>query len=121
MATSGHESSIGVNILASRKTARVLDSGRIRERGDRLVAGKPRVLAGADDVADLHLHQVTTPKLAIDRQIEQCAITQAAALVEVESNFPDLFRLQGTLCTYGLSGIPNRTLGGRDFLFQASP
>lgn len=27
-------------------------------------------LSAADNVADLHLHQVTTPKLAVDRQIE---------------------------------------------------
>lgn len=71
-------------------------------------------LSAADNVADLHLHQVTTPKLAVVRQIKQRAIAQAAALVEVISNFPNLFRLQGTFCTQGPSGIPRRTLADKD-------
>ena len=52
-------------------------------------------LSASDNVTDLHLHQVTTPKLAVDRQIDQRAIAQAAALVEVKSSFPGLLRLQG--------------------------
>ncbi len=51
-------------------------------------------LSAADKVANLHLHQVAASEFAIDREVEQRAITQAAALIEVEPNLPYLLRLQ---------------------------
>ncbi|MBS4076605.1 hypothetical protein KGY14_15560 [Ameyamaea chiangmaiensis] len=49
-------------------------------------------LSAADNVADLHLHQVAAPKLAIDGEIEKRPISQAAALIEVKTDSPDLLR-----------------------------
>jgi len=40
-------------------------------------------LPAADKVANLHLHQVAAPELAVDRQIEQRSISQPATLIEV--------------------------------------
>ncbi|MEV4934117.1 hypothetical protein MRBLMA1_002990 [Sphingobium sp. LMA1-1-1.1] len=57
-------------------------------------------------------------KLAFDRQIEQCPISQAAALIEVETDFPNLLGFQSPLCTHGPSGIPNRAHGGGEFCFS---
>lgn len=43
-------------------------------------------LPAADQVANLDLHEVTAPQLAVYRQVEQCPISQAAMLIEVETN-----------------------------------
>ncbi len=75
-------------------------------------------LTSAHKVADLHLHQVAAPKLAVDLQIEQRSISQTATLVEIETDFSDLLRFQSSFRTHGLSGIPNRTLGGGGFWFR---
>ena len=47
-------------------------------------------LPAADKVTDFHLNEITTPKLAVDCQVEQCPISQAAALIEVKSDLPYL-------------------------------
>jgi len=47
-------------------------------------------------IADLHLYQVAASKFAVDRQVEQRPISQAAALIEVEPDFPYLLRFQRT-------------------------
>ena len=61
-------------------------------------------LSAADNVTDLHLHQVTASKLAIDRKIKQRPISQAAALIEVETDLPDLLWFQSPLCARGFFG-----------------
>jgi hypothetical protein len=75
-------------------------------------------LSATDDIADFHLHQVATPKLAIDRQIEKRPISQAAALIEVKADFPDLLWFQSPFCTHDPPGIPYRALGGGEFSFR---
>lgn len=67
-------------------------------------------LPTADKVADPHLHQVAASEFAVDRQIEQRPISQASTLIEIEPNFPNLLRFEGTLCTDGSSGIPHLPL-----------
>jgi len=75
-------------------------------------------LSAADNVADLHLHQIAAPQLAIDRQIEKRQISWAAALIEVKTDFPDLLWLQSPLCTRDLPGIPDWALGRGEFGFR---
>jgi catecholate siderophore receptor len=70
-------------------------------------------LSAADKIADFHLHEVAATELAVDREVEQCAITQAAALIEVESDFPNLLRFQRTLRADGSSRVPDLLFGGR--------
>jgi hypothetical protein len=67
-------------------------------------------LPAADKVADLHPHQIAAPEFAIDRQVEQRPISQAAALIEVKSDLPDLLRFQRALRADGSSGIPDWAL-----------
>ena len=69
-------------------------------------------LAAAHKVANLHLHQVTAPQLAVDRQVEQRSISQATPLVEVEADLPDLLRLERAPRADRPPGIPDLTLGG---------
>ncbi len=54
-------------------------------------------LSTADKVADLHPHEVAATELAVDREVEQRPISQAAALIEVESDLPYLLRFQRSL------------------------
>ncbi len=75
-------------------------------------------LSTADKVADLRPHEIAAPEFAVDRQVEQRPISQAAALIEVESDLPYLLRLQGALRTDGPSGIPGLALGGGGFNFR---
>jgi hypothetical protein len=75
-------------------------------------------LPAGDKVADLHLHQVAAPEFAVDRQVEQRPISQAAALIEVKSDLPYLLRFQRALRADGLSGIPDLALGGSGFGFR---
>lgn len=42
-------------------------------------------VTAADNVTTLHLHKVATAELAVDRKVEPRPISQAAALIEVES------------------------------------
>ena len=67
-------------------------------------------LPAADNVADLHLYQVAPPQFAVDRQVEQRPISQAAALIEVKSDLPYLLRFQRALRADGPSGIPDWAL-----------
>ena len=75
-------------------------------------------LPAADKVAYLHLHQVAASEFAVDRQIEQRPISQPAALIKVEPDFPYLLRFQRSLCSDGSSGIPDLTLGGGGLGFR---
>ncbi|MDQ1231547.1 hypothetical protein QE379_002973 [Sphingomonas sp. SORGH_AS 879] len=69
-------------------------------------------LSAADEVADLHLDQVAASKFAVDRQIEQRPISQAATLIEVEPYLPYLLRFQRPLCADRSSGVPDLPLSG---------
>jgi hypothetical protein len=71
----------------------------VREFGEQLELNRPTCfllhydrtcsdLPAADKVSDLHLHQVAAPELAVERQVEQRPIRQAAALIEVKSDLP---------------------------------
>gem|GEM_PF-2970449 len=48
-------------------------------------------LSPANNVAIFNTHQIAAAELAVDRKVKQCAITQAAALIEVESDFQICF------------------------------
>ncbi len=75
-------------------------------------------LPPADNVAYFHPHQVAAAELAVDRKVKQCAITQAAVLIEVKPDLPNLFWFQGPLRADGSSGIPDLTLGRSGFGFR---
>lgn len=61
-------------------------------------------------IADPHLHKVTDPELSVDRQIEEGAVTQPALAVQPKSDRPDLLRLQRSLGTELVTGIPRRPM-----------
>ncbi|OHC97991.1 MAG: hypothetical protein A2792_05670 [Sphingomonadales bacterium RIFCSPHIGHO2_01_FULL_65_20] len=50
-------------------------------------------LSAAHDVSNFHPYQVAAAKLAIDREVKQCTISQATVLIEVEPNLPYLLWL----------------------------
>ena len=75
-------------------------------------------LPSADKIADLHLHQIATSELAVDRQVEQRPISQTASLIEVEPDLSDLLGLKGALRADRFSRIPDRGLGGGGLSFR---
>lgn len=75
-------------------------------------------MSAVDEVADFHPHEVAATQLAVDREIEQRAISQSAALIEVKSNFPYLLRFHRALRADGPSGMPDLTLNGSGFSFR---
>ena len=77
-------------------------------------------LSTADKVADLHPNQVAAPKFAVDREVKQRAISQAATLIEVEADFPNLFWLECAFRADGSSGIPDLPLDGCRFGYRIS-
>lgn len=60
----------------------------------------------ANDIANSELDEITTTQLAVDRQIEQHSITQPLVFVEVETNSPNVARLERTLRPYILACVP---------------
>jgi hypothetical protein len=69
-------------------------------------------MAAKNKIADLDLHDIAAAQFAIDGEIEQCSISQAAMLVEEEPYSPDLPRFQRALgsdlaCTIPRSAITN--------------
>jgi hypothetical protein len=68
-------------------------------------------LSAAHNVSNFHPYQVASAKLAIDRKVKQCAISQAMVPIEVEPDLPYLLWLQRTLRTDGSSHIPDLTFG----------
>ena len=67
-------------------------------------------LAAADDVTDPELNEITAAQLAVDRKIEQCAITQAFMFVEKEANGPNISRFERALWADILSCVPGAPL-----------
>jgi hypothetical protein len=75
-------------------------------------------LPTADNVADFHPDKIATAELAVDREIKEGPVSQAAPLIEIKSDLPYLLRFQGTLCADCPSRIPDRTFGGSEFCFK---
>jgi len=75
-------------------------------------------LTAADDVADLHTYKIASTQLAIDREVKQRAITQAAAFIQIESNLPYLLRLECALGANSPPRVPDLALGGSRFGFR---
>jgi hypothetical protein len=50
-------------------------------------------LAATNQIADPDLHDIAAPQLAIDRQIEEGAVSEAPMLIQEEPYRPDLTRL----------------------------
>jgi hypothetical protein len=73
--------------------------------------------APADELADLHLHDVAPAQLAVDREIEQRAVAEPALSVELEPNGPNLLRLQGALGADNPAGIPRTAILGSRIVF----
>jgi len=67
-------------------------------------------LSTADNIANLDLHEVAATQLTVDSKVEESSISQAAALVEVEADLPDLLRLQRPLGTDSAPRVPDLTL-----------
>ena len=68
-------------------------------------------LPATDNVADFHLDEVAATQLAVDPEVEQCPISNAAALIEEEADLPYLLRLQRALCADSAPSVPELTLG----------
>jgi hypothetical protein len=67
-------------------------------------------LRSGNHIADLDLDQVTTAKLAVDCQIEQCSVPNASLSIKKEADGPDLLLGERALGADLLSGIPSCTL-----------
>ena len=48
------------------------------------------------DVTDANLDRVAAAQLAVDGEVEQCAVTQPPVLVQEEADCPHLLRLEGS-------------------------
>jgi hypothetical protein len=59
---------------------------------------------------DLDLYEVATAKLTVDRQIEECAITEAMLLLKEEANSPHLLRQERALGAKLTANIPRGTV-----------
>lgn len=68
-------------------------------------------LPAANKVADLELDKIAAPQFAVDCQIEQRPISQAAAPIEVEPDLPNLLRFQCAVRADGSSCILDRAIG----------
>jgi hypothetical protein len=74
----------------------------------------PRPNPTADhEVADLHLDDVASPQLAVDREIEHSPISKSQVLIESEPNGPDLLWLQRAFGTELPASVPGPSLGSR--------
>jgi hypothetical protein len=66
------------------------------------------------ELLDLDLHEIATPKLAVDRKVEERAITEAMLLLQEEAHRPNLLwqewplgaKLSANIPTQG--GLPDR-------------
>jgi hypothetical protein len=61
---------------------------------------------GAYQIADSNFHHVAPTQFAIDRQIEDCPISEAMMLVKKETYRPHVSRSERALRTNDLAGIP---------------
>lgn len=60
--------------------------------------------AAADDITDLQFHQVATTQLAVDGEVEQCAIPEPLFVIKVKSDRPDLRHLEGAFGAHKTTG-----------------
>jgi uncharacterized protein (DUF1778 family) len=65
--------------------------------------------SSCDDVADLHLDDVATAQLAVDREVEQRPVAQSSMLIEKEADCPNVARLQRPLGANHIARIPRTT------------
>lgn len=72
-------------------------------------------LSAADNIANFYSHEIAAPKFAIDREVEQSPVPQAATLIKVEADFPYLLWFQRALRANGPSSIPDFAIGGDGF------
>ena len=59
------------------------------------------------EIADAYLHQITSSKFAIDREVEESPVPQATLSIKPKSNSPNLLRLQRALRTQLVACIPS--------------
>lgn len=67
-------------------------------------------LSTTDNVANFHLHEVAATELTVDRKVEECTISQAASLIEVKSDLPNLLGFQCSFRADGSPGVPDLPL-----------
>jgi hypothetical protein len=64
------------------------------------------------DISHAQLHQITSPKLAVDRQVEQRKIPTAARNLQAHANCPNLFELKWGFLAYELTLVPRLASSG---------
>jgi hypothetical protein len=62
------------------------------------------------ELLDLDLHEIATPKLAVDRKVEERAITEAMLLLQEEAHRPNLLWQEWPLGTKLSANIPRRAV-----------
>jgi hypothetical protein len=60
------------------------------------------------EITNLDFHQVAAAQLAVDRQVEQRPVANAAFAIQEEANGPDLLLRQRALGADGLARVPRR-------------
>ena len=63
-------------------------------------------VSAAHKRADLDLYEVASAKLAVDRKVEQCPVSDALLAIKEKANGPYLLWLQCSLCPDELACIP---------------
>ena len=69
--------------------------------------------APSHQIADSNLDEVATAKLAVDRKVKQCSVSQSMLPIQHETDLPNLFGLQRPFCAKLPSCVPGRSLLNR--------
>ena len=73
-------------------------------------------LIAMSNVTDMQVDEVAATKLAVDRQVKQCEVTNVMSILEMYSNGPDVLWLQRGLLADQLAFVPGfSVLGGFHF------
>ena len=67
-------------------------------------------MAAGNDIADPYLDDIAAAKLAVDREIKQCSVTQPPVLVQPKTYCPDLLRLKRTFGSHQPTVVPGAKL-----------
>jgi hypothetical protein len=59
--------------------------------------------------SNLHFDDITTAKLAVDRQIEKRSVSQPPMLVEKKTYCPNISGLERALCADHIASVPRTT------------
>ncbi|ESY81143.1 hypothetical protein X739_28460 [Mesorhizobium sp. LNHC220B00] len=72
------------------------------------------------DITDSDLYQVAAPKLAVDRQIEQCTVSETSFAIEEEADGPDLLLCKRAFRAHLFASVPSCALAASIVVLRAT-